>query len=222
MKHQPTCNFDERTSTPIDMLVLHYTGMETSQGAIERLCDPAAKVSAHYVIDEEGALTQLVAEDCRAWHAGEAFWSGHHDINDRSIGIELVNPGHEFGLSAFPEIQMRGLEKLALSIINRYQIPARNVVGHSDVAPRRKQDPGELFDWFRLSKAGVGIWPEDALPLDLNQQEGTDLLASYGYETVDFSKTVEAFQRHFRPISVTGFLDRETAGLLDHLIAVVG
>jgi N-acetylmuramoyl-L-alanine amidase len=100
MKHQPTCNFDERTSTPIDMLVLHYTGMETSQGAIERLCDPAAKVSAHYVIDEEGALTQLVAEDCRAWHAGEAFWSGHHDINDRSIGIELVNTGHEFGLSA--------------------------------------------------------------------------------------------------------------------------
>jgi len=204
------------------MLVLHYTGMESAQAAIDRLCDPGTKVSAHYVIDEDGALTQLVGEDCRAWHAGEACWRGDHDINARSIGIELVNPGHEFGLSPFPEKQMQALEKLALNIISRYQIPARNVVGHSDVAPRRKTDPGELFDWFRLFKAGVGVWPEDALSLEMNQQEGTDLLAKFGYETVDFTKTVEAFQRHFRPTSITGSLDGETAGLLDRLIAVVG
>ncbi|MBT4935073.1 MAG: N-acetylmuramoyl-L-alanine amidase [Rhodospirillaceae bacterium] len=223
MKHQPTSNFDERSAEiPIDMLVLHYTGMESAQAAIDRLCDPGTKVSAHYVIDEDGALTQLVGEDCRAWHAGEACWRGDHDINARSIGIELVNPGHEFGLSPFPEKQMQALEKLALNIISRYQIPARNVVGHSDVAPRRKTDPGELFDWFRLFKAGVGVWPEDALSLEMNQQEGTDLLAKFGYETVDFTKTVEAFQRHFRPTSITGSLDGETAGLLDRLIAVVG
>ena len=223
MKHQPTSNFDERSAEiPIDMLVLHYTGMESAQAAIDRLCDPGTKVSAHYVIDEDGALTQLVGEDCRAWHAGEACWRGDHDINARSIGIELVNPGHEFGLSPFPEKQMQALEKLALNIISRYQIPARNVVGHSDVAPRRKTDPGELFDWFRLFKAGVGVWPEDALSLEMNQQEGTDLLAKFGYETVDFTKTVEAFQRHFRTTSITGSLDGETAGLLDRLIAVVG
>ena len=223
VQHRASPNFDSRpTDTPVDMLVLHYTGMENGEAALDRLCDAKAKVSAHYVIDEDGAITQLVEENMRAWHAGEAWWRTNSDINARSIGIELVNPGHEFGLSPFPENQMQALEKLALNIISRYQIPARNVVGHSDVAPRRKTDPGELFDWFRLFKAGVGVWPEDALSLEMNQQEGTDLLAKFGYETVDFTKTVEAFQRHFRPTSITGSLDGETAGLLDRLIAVVG
>ncbi|NQU57495.1 MAG: N-acetylmuramoyl-L-alanine amidase [Rhodospirillales bacterium] len=223
MKHQPTSNFDERpAATPIDMLVLHYTGMQSCQGAIERMCDPLAKVSAHYVIDEDGALTQLVGEDCRAWHAGHAFWREEHDINARSIGIELVNPGHEFGLRPYPEEQMLALEKLALDITRRHRIPPRNVVGHSDIAPRRKGDPGELFDWYRLFKAGLGLWPTDALPLELDQQQATDQLAAFGYEIVDFNKTLEAFQRHFRPSLINGTLDNETSGLLDRLSAVVG
>ncbi len=223
MKHQPSSNFDERpTGTPIDMLVLHYTGMESAEAAIDKLCDPAAKVSAHYVIDEDGTLTQVVGEDCRAWHAGEAFWRGNHDINARSIGIELVNPGHEFGLCGFPEKQMQSLETLALNITRRYQIPARNVVGHSDVAPRRKRDPGELFDWFRLFKAGLGVWPVEALPLKLDEQETTDLLAAFGYETLDLGKTLEAFQRRFRPAKITGKIDPETTGLLDRLLTIMG
>lgn len=223
MKHQPTANFDERPQgTPIDMLVLHYTGMESAKGAIDRLCDPESRVSAHYVIDEDGALTQLVGEDCRAWHAGQAYWRGHHDINARSIGIELVNPGHEFGLRAFADAQMRTLETLALDITGRYRIPARNVVGHSDIAPRRKTDPGELFDWFRLSQTGIGLWPADALPLEMHRQEATELLAAFGYESIDFVKTLEAFQRRFRAREITGKLDNETAGLLDRLLSVVG
>jgi N-acetylmuramoyl-L-alanine amidase len=222
MKHQPTANFDERPpGTAIDMLVLHYTGMESAQGAIDRLCDRRSKVSAHYVIDEDGALTQLVGEDCRAWHAGQAFWRGHHDINARSIGIELVNPGHQFGLRPFADAQMRVLEALARDIIGRYKIPARNVVGHSDIAPRRKTDPGEMFDWQRLSKAGVGLWPVNALALEMHRQEATDLLTAFGYETTDFVKTLEAFQRRFRPRVISGELDNETAGLLDRLLAVV-
>jgi len=223
MKHQPSSNFDERPSgTPIDMLVLHYTGMETGKAAIDRLCDPLAKVSAHYVIDEDGTLTQMVGEDCRAWHAGHAYWRGAHDINARSIGIELINPGHAFGLRPYTDAQMQVLEKLALDIVARHKIPARNVVGHSDVAPRRKTDPGEMFDWFRMFKAGLGVWPTDALPLELDQQQATDLLTAFGYEIVDFTKTVEAFQRHFRPSRIDGQLDHETSGLLDRLSALVG
>ncbi len=199
------------------MLVLHYTGMESAALALERLCDPAPKVSAHYLIDEDGSVTRLVDEGDRAWHAGVANWRGESDINGRSVGIELVNPGHEFGYRPFPEPQMAGLENLAGDILSRHPIEARNVVGHSDVAPGRKTDPGELFDWRRLAAAGIGLWPGAAV-------EGADathtgpMLAEYGYETSDLSSSIIAFQRHFRPARVDGAADAETAGLLHALL----
>ncbi len=160
---RPSANFDARPEgAAVDILVVHYTGMETAEAALDRLMDPAAKVSAHYLIDEDGTLYRLVEEDRRAWHAGVASWRGATDVNARSIGIELVNPGHEFGYRPFPEAQTGALIDLAADIVARHRIPARNVVGHADVAPRRKMDPGELFDWPRLAAAGIGLWPEES------------------------------------------------------------
>lgn len=147
-------NFNERIGYAApNMIVLHYTGMKTAKDALERLCDPAAEVSAHYVIDEDGTLYQLVDEEKRAWHAGVSKWDGETDINSASIGIELVNPGHEFGYRAFPAAQMEALAKLCKDIMTRHDI--QTVLGHSDIAPERKQDPGELFDWQWLADAGV-------------------------------------------------------------------
>jgi N-acetylmuramoyl-L-alanine amidase len=207
-------NFGPRPAgVPIDMLVIHYTGMPTAEAALRRLCDPAAKVGAHYVIDEDGVVHALIDEDMRAWHAGEAFWRGETDINGRSIGIELVNPGHEFGYRPFPEVQMAALIGLARAIVTRHSIPPGNVVGHSDVAPRRKTDPGELFDWPRLAAAGIGRWPKGATA-GCGESEAAPLLAAVGYETVDLAKTVAAFQRHFRPTLVDGTMDDETLGRL--------
>ena len=200
------------------MLVLHYTGMESAEAALDRLCDPAAKVSAHYVIDEDGAVVPLVGEHSRAWHAGEAFWRGETDINARSIGIELVNPGHEFGYRDFPEIQMAALKDLALDILSRHTIPARNVVGHSDVAPQRKTDPGERFDWAGLAAAGVGLWPGDMKPVEASEGQVLDWLAAYGYDTTDGGQTITAFQHHFRPETIDGRADGQTAGLIRALL----
>ncbi len=223
MRHRPSANHDDRPpDIPIDMLVLHYTGMASAGEALERLCDGEAKVSAHYLIDEDGAVTRLVAEEHRAWHAGVAYWRGHMDINARSIGIELVNTGHEFGLASFPDEQMRALESLALGIVGRHPIPARNVVGHSDVAPRRKQDPGELFDWRRLSGLGLGLWPEGAVPHDMAEEQAVPLLDAIGYETGRLADTLSAFQRRYRPARIDGVLDRETAGLLRRLADLTG
>jgi N-acetylmuramoyl-L-alanine amidase len=207
-------NFDERPAeTPIDMLVLHYTGMPSAAGALARLTDPAAKVSAHWLIDEDGTIVRLVPEAMRAWHAGVSFWRGETDINARSIGIELVNPGHEFGYRAFPEPQMAALLELASDIVARHPIPPRNVVGHSDVAPRRKMDPGELFDWPRLARAGVGLWPEESAECIMGEDAVRCMLSTIGYEAGDLFATLKAFQRHFRPARVSGRLDRETARL---------
>lgn len=207
-------NFGPRPAdVPIDMLVIHYTGMPTAKAALTRLCDPVAQVSAHYLIDEDGTVHALVDEAMRAWHAGEAFWRGETDINGRSIGIELANPGHEFGYRPFPEAQMTALIALAREIIARHPIPPANVVGHSDVAPRRKTDPGELFDWPRLAAAGLGRWPDGATALR-GEGDAAHLLAAVGYETVDLEKTVAAFQRHFRPARIDGILDDETLGRL--------
>lgn len=153
---RPSPNYNERPAgTAIDMLVLHYTGMKSCAAALDRLCDETAEVSAHYLIDEDGTLYQLVDEARRAWHAGVAVWNGNTNINDRSIGIELVNPGHEFGYRKFPEAQMLTLITLCKEIIARHPISPADVVGHSDVAPDRKQDPGELFDWQRLVDEGI-------------------------------------------------------------------
>ncbi len=156
---RPSPNYNDRTPGGISMLVLHYTGMISREHALARLCDNESKVSAHYLIDETGRVYQMVAEENRAWHAGVSFWAGERDVNSRSIGIELVNPGHEFGYRNFPQPQMQALAKLCLQILSRHPIPPRHVLGHSDVAPGRKRDPGEKFGWAWLAGQGVGLWP---------------------------------------------------------------
>ncbi len=206
----------------VDILLIHYTGMTSAEAAIDRLCDPEAKVSAHYCIDEDGSLYRLVPEERRAWHAGVARWAGRDDINARSIGIELVNPGHEFGYRPFPEAQMRALIALAADIVKRHPIPPARVLGHSDVAPLRKQDPGELFDWARLARAGIGLWPDPASPAAAPGKMPQDLERyGYGYLDEDPAAVIRAFQRHFRPESVTGTLDRETGRRLNALLRLV-
>lgn len=212
-------NFNDRPfAVPVDMLVMHYTGMETCGAALDRLCDPKSEVSAHYVIEQDGTVHRLVDEDKRAWHAGVAWWRGAMDVNDRSVGIELVNPGHEFGYQPFPDAQMEALSALSQSILKRHNIPKRNVVGHSDVAPRRKTDPGEYFDWQRMADASVGLWVSDTTPVHATTDEMCEMLAAFGYEVGDFSATVAAFQRHFRQGLVNGIADDETAGILKALL----
>ena len=204
--------------TVIDMLVLHYTGMLDAGAALDRLPNPDTEVSAHYLIDEDGKVYRLVSEECRAWHAGVASWRGHSNINDRSIGIELVNPGHEFGYRPFSEPQMATLIKLATEILDRHPIPARNVVGHSDVAPTRKQDPGEFFDWPRLSAEGIGLWPTEINADTLNFTDG---LTQFGYDTADMHAAVTAFQRHFSPEQIDGTVSRQSAHRLAGLLAAI-
>lgn len=147
---------------PVDMLVLHYTGMKSAAEALERLRDetPGRRVSAHYVVDEDGSVYAMVPEDREAWHAGKSAWRGEEGVNARSVGIEIVNPGHEFGYRPFPDAQMRSVAALSRQVIEKNEIPAWNVVGHSDIAPGRKSDPGELFPWKWLAEQGIGLWPE--------------------------------------------------------------
>jgi len=208
---------------PVDMLILHYTGMRSAREALDRLRDPAAKVSSHYLVDEDGAVFLLVPEERRAAHAGQSYWRGHDALNGRSIGIEIVNPGHEWGYREFPALQMAAVCDLCLAILARHPIPARNVVGHSDVAPDRKQDPGELFDWEGLAANGVGLWPhgaagEDAaLPPD-GAARAPALLGAIGYRTdLPLGVLLTAFQRHWRQERVDG---RADAGTLARLAAV--
>ncbi|HEX9648781.1 MAG TPA: N-acetylmuramoyl-L-alanine amidase [Alphaproteobacteria bacterium] len=237
---RPSPNNDARgADAAIDMLVLHYTGMDSTDAAVERLCDPDAAVSAHYLIDDQGAVYRLVPESRRAWHAGVSSWAGDTDINDRSIGIELANPGHQLGYRPFPDAQMTALEHLALDILSRQPIPTRRVVGHSDIAPARKQDPGEFFDWRRLAAKGIGLWPAPTArlrprPALCRGSSGVEVaaaqsaLAAYGYglapsghydqATVD---VVAAFQRHFRPRTVDGAFDVATEALLKALLAMI-
>ena len=157
----PSPNFDERT-LPISMIVLHYTGMQDAASARARLCDPEAKVSSHYLLDEDGTLHRLVAEEHRAWHAGASHWRGITDVNSASIGIEIVNPGHEWGYRPFPEAQIEALLPLVADIKDRHGITRGNIVGHSDVAPVRKRDPGELFPWHRLARLRLALPAADA------------------------------------------------------------
>lgn len=218
MLERPSPNREARPeSAPVDVLVVHYTGMPTAEQALARMCDPASKVSAHYCIDEDAAITRLVPEGLCAWHAGESYWRGYQNVNARSIGIELVNPGHEFGYRPFPEIQMTALILLASAIVRRHGIPARNVVGHSDIAPARKQDPGELFDWKRLAGAGIGLWPQPAARADI--EDVPMLLETYGYR-VHKEGAIAAFQRHFRTERIDGVPDEETAQLLAGLLEI--
>ena len=233
---RPSPNFDDRSARlgaaglDIDILLLHYTGMPSAEAALARLCDPAAKVSAHYCIDEDGTCTRLVDEAHRAWHAGVAEWAGDSDINGRSIGIELVNPGHEFGYRPFPEPQMARLIDLCHDILGRHAIPPARVLGHSDVAPQRKQDPGELFNWARLAAEGIGLWPDAptaaAVP-PIGEIQG--MLERYGYAVPktgmldeETKAVLVAFQRHFRPRDVSGILDGETVARLRALLGSTG
>jgi N-acetylmuramoyl-L-alanine amidase len=212
-------NFDRR-QLPVTMVVLHYTGMVDAEAAIERLCDPAAKVSAHYLIGEQGEVVAMVDEELRAWHAGVSFWRGITDVNSASVGIELANPGHEFGYRPFPIPQMAALMAMLPEIIARHGIAAANVVGHSDIAPTRKIDPGELFDWERLAYHGLAL----ARPRGDLADPGWDeagvkaALARFGYGVDDLPATLRAFQRRFRPEAVTGVADAETRSILAALL----
>lgn len=222
IRERASPNHDARPEAGrIDMLVLHYTGMKTAAEAIDRLCDPAAKVSAHYVIDEDGTVWRLVEERRRAWHAGVSFWQGTENVNAMSVGIELVNPGHEWGYRGFPDAQMTALETLGREVLHRHPIPPDRVVGHSDVAPLRKQDPGELFDWPRLARAGIGLWPGEPAPSPRDVAAAQSMLGAIGYRVPNSGalddetrQVLIAFQRRYRPARVDGGLDEETAGRL--------
>lgn len=235
---QPSPNQADRPpGVPIDVLVLHYTGMASAAAAVQRLCDPEAKVSAHYVVDEAGGVLRLVAETRVAYHAGVSCWRGMHGLNARSIGIEIVNPGHDLGYPEFPPAQMAAVAALCREILTRHPIPARNVVGHADVAPDRKQDPGEKFDWHGLARQGIGLWPEGVDGADTaDAQTGEAALApvraalrAIGYRVAPagpadapLAAVLRAFQRHWRGEAVTGLADRGSRARLAAVAALCG
>jgi N-acetylmuramoyl-L-alanine amidase len=226
----PSPNRDPREGAPIDMLVLHYTGMKTGQEALARLCDPKAKVSAHYTIDRDGRVYRHVPEEERAWHAGVSYWAGERDVNARSIGIEIVNPGHEFGYIPFADAQVAALIDLSRGIFARHDIRPARVVGHSDVAPARKEDPGELFPWKCLSEYGIGLWPETrpprfggSVPAAIASEDAATALARFGYGVapqvdVSMEKVIAAFQRHYRTAKIDGVWDEECGHVLAALL----
>jgi N-acetylmuramoyl-L-alanine amidase len=234
----PSPNFDARTAPP-EILVLHYTGMKTGPEALDRLRDPnEPRVSSHYMVEEDGRIFRLVPEERRAWHAGVSYWKGQRNINGVSIGVEIVNPGHEFGYRPFPDAQIAAVIDLIGDIRGRWQIDNAHIVGHSDVAPDRKDDPGELFPWKRLAEAGHGLWtaapPAPGEPL----AEGADgvgvfaLQAGFtrlGYDLPPSGKfdaatkaVVTAFQQHWRQDKVDGVADGQTRALLMALLRVAG
>lgn len=216
----PSPNHDARPAgATVDVLMLHYTGMRSAQDAIDRLRDPAARVSSHYVVEEDGRVWRLVPEERRAWHAGVSWWRGRTGLNDSSVGIEIVNPGHEWGYRAFPAAQMAAVCALCLEVLGRHPIPARNVVGHSDVAPDRKTDPGELFDWAWLAERGVGFWPTVGNGGLADVAGG---LAAIGYPIPDLPTTLRAFQRRWRPSAVTGEADAGTVVRIADVLGAVG
>jgi N-acetylmuramoyl-L-alanine amidase len=238
LRHEiaPSPNVEPRQKgKAVRILLLHYTGMESAEKARAWLCNPASKVSCHYLIDEDGRITQMIDEDLRAWHAGQSVWKGERDINSSSIGIEIHNPGHDRDYTDFPEKQMAAVVALGRDIVRRHAIRPEHVLAHSDVAPRRKVDPGEKFDWKRLHEQGLGHWvPPHRLGGGQFLQQGDSgeavealqaMLALYGYGveiTGEFGgetkSVVAAFQRHFRPVRVDGIADRSTIETLRHLI----
>lgn len=230
----PNCE-TRRADLKPDMLILHYTGMESAEAALDWLTRQESGVSCHYFVDDEGRIAQLVLESERAWHAGQSLWAGEMDLNSCSIGIEIHNPGHDFDYPDFPDAEMRAVEELCLDILSRHAIPAHRVLAHSDVAPGRKRDPGEKFDWKRLAQAGIGLWvPPAPLAGDIGLGPGDEgesvtalqraLLAfGYGVEVTStygtgLEKAVEAFQRHFRPARIDGRADASTRDTLDRLL----
>ena len=230
----PSPNFEQRLSPP-DLIVLHYTGMATGEAALARLCDPTPpRVSSHYLVEEDGRIFRLVAEERVAWHAGASFWKGRRGLNAVSIGIEIVNPGHEFGYRPFPAAQIDSLIRLLDDVRSRWDVANGRIVGHSDIAPDRKVDPGELFPWKRLAEAGHGLWaepsPSPGPPLS-EGDEGTGVFAlqagltRLGYDSAPSGQfdaatktVVAAFQRHWRPGRVDGVADGETRARLVALL----
>lgn len=191
----PSRNFNGRYQA-VDMIVLHYTGMKSAQEALDRLCDPTTNVSSHYLIFENGDIYNLVDEEFRAWHAGLSLWQGIPDVNSRSVGIEIANPGHDFGYTPFTDEQMQSVIDLCHDIKTRYRIPAKNILAHSDVSPMRKKDPGELFSWKTLAENGIGLWTDD---FSVPGKPAVEMLADIGYDTRDELSALTAFQRHFYP-----------------------
>jgi N-acetylmuramoyl-L-alanine amidase len=221
-----------------ELLILHYTGMESAKAACDWLCNPASGVSCHYLVDEKGSITQMVDETLRAWHAGVGRWKSCQDINSASIGIEIHNPGHDLGYSDFPPAQMEAVIRLCRDIVLRNEIAAQNVLAHSDVAPLRKQDPGEKFPWATLHRAGIGHWvtptpvtPGEELTLGDRGSAVEALvraLSAYGYglapaDVFDpaVAAVVTAFQRHFRPARVDGIADHSTIDTLHRLMGAL-
>ncbi|MGK2909910.1 MAG: N-acetylmuramoyl-L-alanine amidase [Sphingobium sp.] len=215
MIETPSPNFDDR-SAPISILVLHYTGMPDASSAINWLANPDSKVSAHYVVTEDGQVIRMVAEDKRAWHAGKSHWRGVSDINSASIGIEIVNPGHEWGYRPFPDTQMHALVPLVNDIVQRYGITRGNVVGHSDIAPARKQDPGELFPWHTLARLRLALPRPTKNLMDPHWTDSGFMLAleRFGYDITDQEAAVVAFQRRFRPELIDGIICGECRAIL--------
>ena len=232
----PSANFGERNDGLVpDMIVLHYTGMPDAEGAINRLCTPGTDVSAHYIVLEDGRVVQTVPESKRAWHAGLGFWAGQTDINSLSIGIEIINRGHDWGYPDYPPRQIAAVTALCRGILLRQEIPAHRVLGHSDVSPARKKDPGEKFPWHSLANSGVGHWvrpapitPGETIRLGAEGERVLALqqaLARYGYG-IELSsqydtatmEMVTAFQRHFRPERVDGITDHSTLTTLQALL----
>ena len=213
----PNCNDRQ---LPISIIVIHYTGMADARVALERLCSPASKVSSHYVIAEDGQVVRLVDEGKRAWHAGKSHWRGIDDVNSASIGIELVNPGHEHGYRPFPEEQMDALCVLMAEIVGRHRVTRGNIVGHSDIAPNRKQDPGELFDWERLARLRLALPRPHRFLADPHWTDGGFLLAleRFGYDVADREAATIAFQRRFRPKTIDGVIDGECRAILLSLL----
>jgi N-acetylmuramoyl-L-alanine amidase len=215
MIETPSPNFDDR-ALPVTMLVLHYTGMPDAASAIQWLANPQSRVSAHYVVMEDGQIVHMVDEAKRAWHAGRSHWRGIDDVNSASIGIEVVNPGHEWGYRPFPEAQIDALIPLVHDIVERHHISRGNVVGHSDVAPARKQDPGEYFPWARLARLRLALPRPTQHLLDPQWSDGGFMLAleRFGYDIADPEAAVRAFQRRFRPELIDGIIDGECRAIL--------
>jgi N-acetylmuramoyl-L-alanine amidase len=215
----PSPNHDDRL-LPVSMIVLHYTGMVGARAALERLADPEAKVSAHYLVDEDGSCYRMVDESRRAWHAGRSHWRGCTDVNSASVGIEIVNPGHEFGYRAFPQAQMLSVTRLVTAIKQRHDITRGNIVGHSDVAPARKEDPGELFPWEQLAERRLALPSPTRNLIDPHWPDGAFLLAleRFGYSVDDPVKAVIAFQRRFRPSRIDGLIDGDCRAKLLSLL----
>lgn len=211
----PSPNFDAR-ALPVSMIVLHYTGMADGASAIARLRDPQAKVSAHYVVAEDGTVLRLVDEAQRAWHAGKSHWRDIDDVNSASVGIEIVNPGHDFGYRPFPDEQIAAVIRLVADIKDRHQITRGNIVGHSDIAPARKRDPGELFPWHALARLRLALPRPTRNLMDPNWTESGFLLAleRFGYDVSEPMAAIMAFQRRFRPELIDGEVDAECRMIL--------